>query len=267
METTIKRLKIGSKLRFGKYGAGGCYPEPIIWLKATPNCDFISERVLDILCFDAYEESNGALVGNNSWTLSNICQFLNSAEEEWYVPSHPNDRPPQAGKFVAFQTCDYSEHSGFLRWFEDYEQDSIQEQSYTVGDCDCYSRVRLLSKNDIFGDERLSIFKGHRGYRAHPTGQCVRRLFAVDCDRVYTPYYLMNPGRLPGYVCRMDRTGYIDSIHAVGGCGIRPTLRISPDTAVTEVEEGVYAVSPFEISPIPVGTHEDIMRLLGMAQP
>lgn len=55
MDLTVDRLKIGSKLVFGKYGVNNDSPYPIVWLKASPNCDFITESVLDYLCFDAME--------------------------------------------------------------------------------------------------------------------------------------------------------------------------------------------------------------------
>lgn len=38
MDLTVDSLKIGSKLVFGKYGVNNENPQPIIWLKASPNC-------------------------------------------------------------------------------------------------------------------------------------------------------------------------------------------------------------------------------------
>lgn len=44
IETTIGSMKIGDKLAFGAYGVTSDSPSPILWLKATPNSDFIDRR-------------------------------------------------------------------------------------------------------------------------------------------------------------------------------------------------------------------------------
>lgn len=85
-ETTIGRMKIGDKLLFGAYGVSNDDPHPILWLKGTPNGDFITQDILDYIAFDARERSsevyNRRGWGNPSYPLSNILSFLNSANPQ-----------------------------------------------------------------------------------------------------------------------------------------------------------------------------------------
>ena len=55
MDTTVGALKVGAQLVMGKYGVDKDNPYPIVWLKGNPNCDFITEKAIDYLCFDAAE--------------------------------------------------------------------------------------------------------------------------------------------------------------------------------------------------------------------
>lgn len=57
-ETTIGRMKIGDKLLFGAYGVSNDDPHPILWLKGTPNGDFITQDILDYIAFDARERNS-----------------------------------------------------------------------------------------------------------------------------------------------------------------------------------------------------------------
>lgn len=57
-ETTIGRMKIGDKLLFGAYGVSNDDPHPILWLKGTPNGDFITQDVVDYIAFDARERNS-----------------------------------------------------------------------------------------------------------------------------------------------------------------------------------------------------------------
>lgn len=55
MDTTVGALKVGTQLVMGKYGVDKDSPHPIVWLKGNPNCDFITEKAIDYLCFDAVD--------------------------------------------------------------------------------------------------------------------------------------------------------------------------------------------------------------------
>lgn len=79
MDTTVGALKVGAQLVMGKYGVDKDNPYPIVWLKGNPNCDFITEKVIDYLCFDAAEETGHyRRVNNAKYPVSNLFSFLNS---------------------------------------------------------------------------------------------------------------------------------------------------------------------------------------------
>lgn len=74
-ETTIGKIKVGTKLMFGQYGVSADEIFPIMWLKATPNGDFIAAKVLDYICFDGRERQsadyNMRMFGNPDYGRSN----------------------------------------------------------------------------------------------------------------------------------------------------------------------------------------------------
>lgn len=91
VETTVGKIRVGTKLLLGQYGVSADEIFPIMWLKATPNGDFISEKVLDYICFDARERQSddysAKMYGNPDYGASNIMQFLNSYDENWWKPT------------------------------------------------------------------------------------------------------------------------------------------------------------------------------------
>ena len=97
MDTTVGALKVGTQLVMGKYGVDKDSPHPIVWLKGNPNCDFITEKAIDYLCFDAAEEAGHyRYVNNAKYPVSNLFSFLNSDQMMWYHAMHDNDASPGA---------------------------------------------------------------------------------------------------------------------------------------------------------------------------
>ena len=58
MESVVGNMKVGAPLIMGAYGTRNDNPYPIVWLKGTPNGDFITQFTLDVLGFDAQEPDN-----------------------------------------------------------------------------------------------------------------------------------------------------------------------------------------------------------------
>lgn len=108
MDTTVGALKVGTQLVMGKYGVDKDSPHPIVWLKGNPNCDFITEKAIDYLCFDAAEETGHyRRVNNAKYPVSNLFSFLNSDQMMWYHAMHDNDSSP--GAFVRYSYARYEE--------------------------------------------------------------------------------------------------------------------------------------------------------------
>lgn len=96
MDTTVERLKVGTQVIIGSYGVNNDEPHPVVWLKGSPNCDFITECAVDYLCFDAPERTGDGRrnLGNPDYRLSNIYTYLNSDRDDWFRKTHEADVPP-----------------------------------------------------------------------------------------------------------------------------------------------------------------------------
>lgn len=156
MDITPAEMKIGDKLMLGKYGVNNNSPQPIVWLKASPDLNFITKNVIDYLCFDGkeYLSDDGYCrgCGNNKYALSNIHSFLNSDIESWYHQTHETDAPPNR------TTGGYKNHYGFLYHFEDYEIDSMMFDTITVDGENVCSLIRLPLSSEIIGVNKFPLF-------------------------------------------------------------------------------------------------------------
>ena len=268
MDLTVDRLKIGSKLVFGKYGVNNDSPYPIVWLKASPNCDFITESVLDYLCFDAMEPAAESHMeqynGNPRFALSNIFSFLNSDAEQWFSPSHPVDCPP--GRRYIGANAEYETHYGFLYHFEEYEVASLVSDTRVVCDTTVTALIRLPSVADILGENRFKLFS-KKGVRPNGTEDMVRgRAQAGFDDTSYIPFWVSDRGRHNDYAALISRSGTVDQTYPKYGCGVRPVCTLPLETTVAQGDDGFYYIKPFEVESNTF-TDNELFALLGMAQP
>lgn len=152
MDTTVERLKVGTQVIIGSYGVNNDEPHPVVWLKGSPNCDFITECAVDYLCFDAPERTGDGRrnLGNPDYRLSNIHTYLNSDRDDWFRKTHEADAPPN--NVFSNRAQSYRNHYGFLYFFEDYELDSLQMQQYVVDGETLSSLIRLPTITDILDD-------------------------------------------------------------------------------------------------------------------
>lgn len=275
MQPTVKSLRQGSKVLIGKYSVDNlAEPVPISWTKATPNGDFIATNALDFLCFDAREQAvreNGATYmgsGNPNYLLSNIHCFLNSTETSWYIPQHTNDNAPsrQYGD-IEGHVGTYTDHYGFLHHFEDFELSCILPQTFTVGEDQITSKIRLPKLADVFGDSKFNLFK-KKGVRAHPSVDLIDRKGRVtgyEGEVQFMPYFLADKhDRSASSVSILDRMGYVSYSTPARAHGIRPTCKLRLDAKVEEIADGIYELIPFDVQPMAVGTTEEILALLGL---
>lgn len=119
----LKDLKIGSVVRDSL-----C---PLPFLVAAQNhpgygggTTLYARKIAELGCMDAAEpgkQKRGVmgqanLYGWNDYARSNVHQWLNSEEEQWYRPSHGLDKPPTA-EYTRYGEVPYEKRPGFLRWF------------------------------------------------------------------------------------------------------------------------------------------------------
>lgn len=160
-ETTIGRMKIGDKLLFGAYGVSNDDPHPILWLKGTPNGDFITRDVVDFLPFDAMERENteneqARFMGNARYSVCNLLQFLNSEDESWFAPMHQYDAPPSGRNRAASIDGSYPKSNYGVRPVCTISPETV----VTLGDDGmCYIKP-LAIKQNVRTDEELFAFLG-----------------------------------------------------------------------------------------------------------
>lgn len=263
---TIGDLKAGAMLMFGKYGIYNDAPQPIIWLKATPNSDFITLNAVDYICFDAKEPATNEYqyTGNPAYRLSNIHSFLNSDAEEWFFQTHQADAPPTQ-RNVQRRSSAYDSHFGFLYHFEEYELDSIKFESFEVNGEPVTSLVRLPSYENILGANRFKVF-AKRGIRPKATEDMLYGRTSHDFEyESYVPFWINDYSR-SGQAAVIGRSGACERHYASDCSGLRPVCTLKPDTPVLKREDGIYYIEPRVVRQN-VYTDEELFELLGMAQP
>lgn len=261
MNLKVADLKVGAKLVFGNYGVGAeLYP--VTWLKANKECEFLSEFVLDLLEFDNAERNNPTLrcrhYGNSDYEKSNIIQFMNSYEDDWYEPMHDYDAPPGNPSNLEDAAGDYVNHPGFLNGFEDYEIECLA------------SRIDLPSVANIYGAgcvPKFSLFN-RKGFRGRPSADLVQNkyyhgmnkdsfceFFLSDSADAYSAYYV-------------DKSGNKRSTRANCYQGLRPKCTINPDANIESMPDGSgFRIVPFEATKrrtSNVCTDEEFMALMGL---
>lgn len=236
----IGSLKVGDKITFGAYTCAPDVfpPAPITWIKASRNCDFITENAVDYLVYDAPEGAGG---GNPDFALSNLFLFLNGRKwDPWWNKSHEEDRKPDAWAVPrAIRPPQY----GFLSDFAQYEIDAIIPFNINV-DGAVTSLVRLPSADDIFSRE-LEYFKRH-GVRTRWTVDVVKgklRYIDADSPSSYAEYWTRSSASKG--VITVSRKAVASCKVAHLGAGVRPVCTINP-TVPVELYFDKYRVSDTE---------------------
>lgn len=269
MDMTIGKLRIGAPLVMGKYGVNNDTPYPIVWLKGTPNGDFITKDAVDFLPFDAREientENDCRYLGNADYKLCNLLQFLNSVDESWFNPTHAVDSPP-IRNLVDYSWLQYDTHFGFLYYFDDHEVAAIQPDMRIVNDVDVSTLIRLPSSADILGDDRFKLF-AKKGIRPNGTEDMVHgKPHSEFTPTSYIPFWISDRGRGNNKAAFISRSGVVESTYPLYGNGVRPVCTLRPDVQVVLGGDGLYYIKPPAVN-VNTFTDEELFAFLGMAQP
>lgn len=268
MDLTVDRLKIGAKLVLGKYGVQNEDPHPIVWLKASPNCDFITENAVDYLLFDARERSTenraAQYYGNPQLSLSNIFSFLNSEDESWFHQTHEADAPPDT-RNVDNRRRAYAAHYGFLYHFADYEIESLNYAMFEADGEQISSLIRLPLSEEIVGVDRFKLFT-RRGVRPKGTDDMVynRQYEGFDFNS-YIDFWV-GDRHDDRYMRFISRSGTIDRKVPREPCGLRPVCQVKPDVAVIPGDNDLFYVKQYAVSQN-VCTEAELLNFLGLARP
>ena len=124
---TINDIPIGGYFTVGLFQRRNRRaPEPISWRKASYNNEFYGDDGLGAFSADEREPENESRDrrerGSNFFPQTNICQFLNSEEVDWFKPQHETDTVNDL----------LGRQPGFLHLFEDWERSSIIPHEITA---------------------------------------------------------------------------------------------------------------------------------------
>ena len=139
----LSKVGVGSTFMFGKYQVESETPWAIEWEVVHNESDDLiaqTKQIIDLRCFDAKEstntDSNRASNGNNNWQYSNIKQFLNSDQANWYSAQHTYDAPPTSSNCYQYSKGTtynaYDTHKGFLYYFSDEEKSLLKDMTLTL---------------------------------------------------------------------------------------------------------------------------------------
>ena len=135
-------LVIGSTFKLGKYQVESEDPWPIEWeiVHQTDTYQIaMTKQIIDLRPFDAKEptnpDNNRKNRGNNNWQYSNIEQWLNSDQANWYSAQHQYDAPPSKDNVwqnVGIGYNPYDTHKGFLYYWSNEDKALLKDMTLTL---------------------------------------------------------------------------------------------------------------------------------------
>lgn len=190
----ISDIAIGDYLSFGRFPKGLDRRAPeLIWCKATSQNGFYTESSIGRFSADACEPQNESRDrrerGSNFYPQTNICQMLNSVDEDWYRPQHESDAVSEK----------LMKYPGFLHLFEEWERKMIVpheivsivpagfkrkfgEQVKTVVKVSIPSKSQIFGGDDIQEGDRFEIFDTGTAFQfdALTRTACGTGMFAIN---------------------------------------------------------------------------------------
>lgn len=139
----LKDMTVNSTFFLGKYQVENEIPWPIEWEIVHQESDYqiaMTRQIIDCRCFDAKEpinpDSDRSKYGNNNWQYSNIKQFLNSDQSNWYSAQHQYDAPPSStnvwNNYNDTAYNPYDTHKGFLYHWSADDKALLKDMTLTL---------------------------------------------------------------------------------------------------------------------------------------
>ena len=277
MAQLLSNLPIGAKVKLGKYQVNTETPWDIIWTVVAKShvgypansVTLLAEKCIDMMAFDAYEPSNTDQNrkdrGNNRYSVSNIDQWLNSSNANWYTSRHSADAPPSAANLASFySTLAYDTKNGFLYNFSNAERNALLDTTIRVvrhsvdggGYEDITRKVFLPSTMEIANRMENSIAEGGQwgGFSTNPVLTCT--LFPQAHTNIrYSDKPTSSNAYINWWVRTPPTTGYSSSgyyyssigsldpqVVSQASTGVRPTVNILSTRKVSDAtdSDGCY---------------------------
>lgn len=277
MAQLLSNLPVGAKVKFGKHQVNTETPWDIVWLIVakshssypTNSVTLLSHQIINQLAYDAAEpdntDANRKVEGNNRYSLSNIDQWLNSANNEWYTNTHSADTAPSAEHLSYNQTdLAYDTRTGFLYSFTSKERSAILDSPIRVAKSmvdggsyeDITRKVFLPSYTEITGRFENGIAEGSQWewFAKNPIYTCTIATPAYENSKTtLKPYpstksWSWRTRTAAGYENGADTryvtdAGEYNTIDAyISSVGIRPALNLASTLKVSDTvdSDGCY---------------------------
>ena len=263
---TIADLPIGAKLKFGAYSVSGEMPHKICWVKAHRDGTILTEFMEEQCAFDAKEPDNPNEYrrshGNNRYSQSNVHQFLNAEEIDWFRPAHEYDAAPE-DRLMYEGRYGYVHKPGFLHYFDEWEVEAIEESEIktalptkdipTGGEKHetIYAKVFIPSRTNVGGGTENRIQEGEV-WDLFANGESRSCLFSPELyanaqnsdkpkyedEKWY--YYLRSPRSNYSYSvrCVVFDGNFDNALACYGYLGVRPALKLHPDILISDEPDG-----------------------------
>ena len=257
--TDWSSLSLNDTFFLGKYQVGSETPWDIEWEIVHQESDYqiaMAKQIIDLRCFDAKESSNSdsnrQTYGNNNWQYSNIEQWLNSDQSNWYSAQHSADAPPSSANIWVSSRVAYNPYDtkpGFLYYWSDEEKAVLQNMTLTLanptvdggGSYTWTGKIWLPTYTQMSGNQNNSISEGTQFSKFTDNASRIKTIHAMCAannqyciDRGYAegkawPYWQSSAH--PSYSDGSRRVGddgspdYGDDAYG-GGRGVVPCIRI-----------------------------------------
>ena len=252
-------LSINDIFYMGKYQVGSETPWDIEWEIVHQESDYqiaMAKQIIDLRCFDAMESNNSdnnrKTSGNNNWGVSNIEQWLNSDQSNWYSAQHSADAPPSSANIWVSNNVAYNPYDtkpGFLYYWTDEEKAVLQDMTLTLanntitdggGSYTWTGKVWLPTYTQMSGNQNNSISEGTQFSKFTDNNSRIKTIHAMCAannqyciDNGYTEgtawFYWMSSA-FPSYSCnsrRVNSDGNPGRSGAYGGYGgVVPCIRV-----------------------------------------
>ena len=281
MAQPISNLPVGAKVKFNRYSLEGSTMEEVIRLVAGHNhyrddlnpdivdhVTLIPWKIQDLRGFDAKEPNNSdssrKTNGNNRYKDSNIRQWLNKADLNWFVKTHTADEPPTDSGMN--QPTGYDDIEGYLSFLTEEELNAlvptnIRVAKNTVTDgggseivqdlffLPSTTELGLANENSIAEGTLLPLFSDDASRIAYLTPQCFDNTKSASKPATINDawyYWLRSPNS--SYSCNVrnvNTSGALDDSDAFDGyLGVRPLCNLKSDILVSDTTDtdGCYTI-------------------------
>ncbi len=271
MAKNLNTLPIGALVKDTKTKYNG---KPVIFKVIDKNhsgypsnsVTLMTDRIITLKCFDAQESSNSdgnrRSYGNNRYIHSNLRQWLNSQQPNWYSNKHSKDQRPD-NSHVWSNYNEYDNEAGFLTGFSSEMINAILNTSLTAtksstdgGGVDSFTdKIFLASCTEmgLSGDQtcgtHFNIFNSDAARQAKPTAECVNNSEYTNSSlnaNSFWYYWLRDAYASNSYNARrVHSSGVLSNNHAYSGhYGVRPLCNLKSSILVSDTtdSDGAYTI-------------------------